>query len=1055
MPPILPTDCRHLVTMVIDDETVELARHDCRRKPENGFCCGLDERIPLWARQARDTYFQAKQREPRWVDRKYHPIWLFSLVTGAFEYTFIGPRRVKKYVAVSHLWKHHVFPEVHTGNIEAMTPDEREQFRSHLRAILDAFENTEDIHHVWLDQACVDQQDKESVRNATLIMSYVYEWAEFTVVCLMGMNPEDELDKWLQSTWTMQELFYSKTIAVHLATNPDSETRSLLARKANQEAQRWQQAQVTKTLGPWWSDKNDTDQDLKTRVLAELTESMHARTGGWPLDKLYAIRHNLTGLGQVPCTYDRDMEDVLSMLSEDLLISPLDALRYNWLYGLRHGPLFPLLRHQWSKIMYFDSGDGFVLHNSMLLSPWSTLLHMKDEVCSEWREGDEFVMFVAPYIDADDPYEKHDFDFASLLFDDEWAASRSCQFQALSDAFADAEKFLGQQLPPEYDYKCLHTMSLALNAVMKRWKQIEESYPRPEYVPSPDINEDFIPQFREYHRRHRLLDILALHIKGHPKIREALDWTTTIAVRVATGASEDIRHRCVLLDAPPITSDGLVRDIRRVRFADEELAAILLRFYSFSHKLGSQANVDVGGKETANVMNPKTYLGCNEGLVLPPELQAYKTCGYIALVLAMEHNAFPELKGGRIEAMTEDDWISFRKRAETICDEVILYYTGHLALSLRSSTPETTSRLDSRATEEFARLKECPNPFDEVQSRKGGWPLDRLYAQRHSILGLENLSVSYDREIEDVLLQLSEDKIVKTDQLLSYFMAFNMPHGPLHPAAGFEVFQTVDWSQGCAVNPEYLYSPWSKLRRLKCSSLSAWENGDAFVLLAGPFLAENETMRKDLNLLSLNFSWRTDKWDFNKGMLAWFSRIWFDNTMECTGREKYHYQALSGTKKQKLASALKAVLTRWQTIKSKYPAPSFISTEDSEEHHRKQVEHVHDIISLHLRTHPALQNIDWEQTVALKYYLGDIVLLHGLPTFEKNLWQITGGTKADVTVASAFNDFSRLCKGLQTQVNLAAENNGVEILPECDLTMSPLEEPKEDETFFEDVSRLF
>ncbi|KAJ3105664.1 hypothetical protein HDU96_008464 [Phlyctochytrium bullatum] len=290
--------------------------HSCGRNPRNGFCCGMDSKIATVAATARDEYFAGDAlNKPQFVDRRYQPIWLYCLETGEFEYTFVGPRLRKGYLALSHLWKHNIFPELRRGLIDTMTEADWTTFYSKVKSIcaeisaLSGLESSE-IGYIWLDEACVDQSDKEAIRSATYIMSYVYEWAKATVVCLPGLNPEEEMQQWLSSTWTMQELLYSRHILVHFsALGLGSSTGS--SERANADAKRFR--------------------GMHEKDVAGLVAEMHSRKGGWPLDKVYAIRHIFKGLNDLPVTYDRDIKDVLLLLDQNHPSDFVPLLYYFWL----------------------------------------------------------------------------------------------------------------------------------------------------------------------------------------------------------------------------------------------------------------------------------------------------------------------------------------------------------------------------------------------------------------------------------------------------------------------------------------------------------------------------------------------------------------------------------------------------------------------------------------------------------------------------------------------------------------------------------------------------
>ncbi|KAJ3112181.1 hypothetical protein HDU96_004849 [Phlyctochytrium bullatum] len=576
--------------------------HGCDRKPENGFCCGMDERIPVFSAAARAEYFDnPNPAEPKWVDKKYQPVFLFSLETGKLEYTFVGPRLQKRYIAISHLWRHKIFPELKDGDLDSLTPSDRSAFLIKARAIAASVDK--DLKYIWLDQMCVDQKNKETVRAATYVMSYVYEWAQRTVVCLPGAKPDEELKGWLSSTWTMQELLYSKNLSVHLGAGANAEVVKRLGARANEEAQRCQAMQGNPEA---------------------LIREMRSRLGGWPLDKLYAIRHTFEGLASVPCTYDRDLTDVLTVLIEDQLCKREQAVEYFFLFGLPHGPLYRFADR--FSIKSFHPEFGCVVKSDRVLSPWSDPHRRHVTPQTEWKEGDEFVLLVAPLLASEEGIRMK-FNFTGEGDHDVFSGRVETfehAFGELTSWFTGETGFgLGYRPEEKYDLKKMGAEK-ALKATLDRWDEILGAY---EYVgPEAGEGQEEVaeepteeqaaeePAEEEAAEEHtdeqaedeeqggegedaeeaddteinpyvsHVQNVISYHLRLHPTLQR-VDWNTTVAIKVSVEGNS----AAVLLTATPSINhfDVEAWEVTHAAVAEGELQKILSLVGRFTDKIES------------------------------------------------------------------------------------------------------------------------------------------------------------------------------------------------------------------------------------------------------------------------------------------------------------------------------------------------------------------------------------------------------------------------------------------------------------------------------------
>ncbi|KAJ3129887.1 hypothetical protein HK098_007641 [Nowakowskiella sp. JEL0407] len=132
--------------------------------------------------------------------------------------------------------------------------------------------------YVWCDVVSINQKNDFAIRDATYLMSYVYFWSDFTYIATA-------LESWAKSTWTVQEAVYSGKL-VYFDESVDEQVIE------------------------------DIRQELHAVDTAyEAVKVMSKRSGGWYLDKLYAIRHLFPGLARLPCRYDLSLCDIIHNLS--------------------------------------------------------------------------------------------------------------------------------------------------------------------------------------------------------------------------------------------------------------------------------------------------------------------------------------------------------------------------------------------------------------------------------------------------------------------------------------------------------------------------------------------------------------------------------------------------------------------------------------------------------------------------------------------------------------------------------------------------------------------
>ncbi|KAI9330266.1 hypothetical protein DFJ73DRAFT_781956 [Zopfochytrium polystomum] len=212
------------------------------------------------------------------------PVLVYVPATDSWDVHYLGEVGDRELLAISHIWSESgVRPPEDERDYAAQCAKMIDVVRAvdRSRPPSEAGETARPTRTrvYWCDYLCVDQLNPLAVRDATYMMSLVYYWAEDTVVTT-------DPTIWSQSTWTVQEAVYSRKLTfVH---EPDEDTRRTI------------------------------DEDIVTmRTSDEVTDAvniMSKRKGGWGLDRVYAIRHMVPHLSQMPCVYDREIEDLLLWL---------------------------------------------------------------------------------------------------------------------------------------------------------------------------------------------------------------------------------------------------------------------------------------------------------------------------------------------------------------------------------------------------------------------------------------------------------------------------------------------------------------------------------------------------------------------------------------------------------------------------------------------------------------------------------------------------------------------------------------------------------------------
>lgn len=155
-------------------------------------------------------------------------------------------------------------------------------------AIFKHITNNVDYDHmidvlIWCDVISIDQKSDFAIRDATYTMSYVYYHCDMTYTICTKIN---SINLWMNSVWTVQETIYSKRLfSISLIDN--TIVRIDIGNK---------QIEHIKSL------------DNARGAIKELSK----RCGGWPQDKLYALRHLIPKLRSMPCQYDRSFEEIVT-----------------------------------------------------------------------------------------------------------------------------------------------------------------------------------------------------------------------------------------------------------------------------------------------------------------------------------------------------------------------------------------------------------------------------------------------------------------------------------------------------------------------------------------------------------------------------------------------------------------------------------------------------------------------------------------------------------------------------------------------------------------------
>ncbi|KAJ3105667.1 hypothetical protein HDU96_008467 [Phlyctochytrium bullatum] len=987
------------------------SNHGCSRTPVNGFCCGMDERIPVFADAARNEYFTGPIRKDGRINNgyefEYNPVWLYSVATGKLEYTFVGRRLPKRYLALCHLWKHNNFPELHGGDLDAMTEADwgvfREKVRRILAAVAEELEITEPMEHVWLDQASVDQKDRESVRTAMYSRDHCFSCAECTVLCLPGVEPTTEVKECRSSLWAMQvckhlsvmflfisqyvhdplwqELLVSRKISVFLLNGQDSSGVNI------------EEIREESKLS-WKVVRQREDKPLQA-----LMGKMLQRQGGWPLDKIYAVRHLLHSyeIQHLPFMHDRTIDDMIWMLYEDKAIELDEALYLLWMFGLSQGLLFPLLNRRTVTDLHPTRGVG-ITSKKINMSPWSNQLLAGKTLISDWKEGDEFVLYVALNIEGKlDPESNNwqDKELQHLL--KEFSPSETTFLQTIFCCSAEKEAYhspwrrgFGDGPPAQYNYKRLGQgkkkgLQLAMKAIQERWAEIESGYVR-------SANED---QTKDDATRKTLRDVIVLHLKTHPDI-QSVDWGSTIAI--------SRKRQWWLLDATPNVALHNWK-VRGARLADSKITAWFCKFQELFTGIESNVSLtaDPGlripiadlGEDRGQEQNYEVvfYENLNEhvGIVplskLPPHSCSRKPrngfcCGMDSKIAGVASAARDEYFAG--DALNEPQYVDRRYQPVWLyCLETGDFeYTfvgprlrkGYLALShlwKHNIFPELRRGLIETMTE---------TDWTTFNSK-----VKSICAEIIALSGLESSEIDYIWLDEACVDQSDKEAIRSATYIMSYVYEWAKATVVCLPGAHPEE-EMQEWLSSTWTMQELVYSknivvhflvPGTGVDKELQRRLSQRANSDA-ERFRGMYEKDESGLVAEMQ--SRKGGWPLDKLYAIRHVFKGLKNIpvTYDRDIQdvlllliedCVGYdasasiyvrppEKYQADNVKGYKR-----AMQAVFTRWKDIESQYPP---LPTGFADWEWDEPVNRILDIIILVLKTHPDLQSVDWTGTVALQ-----------------------------------------------------------------------------------------
>lgn len=212
---------------------------------------------------------------------------VWSVYENEFTYVCVGRAMKKTLIAISHVWKDSLLFCENDINCADETCFKNNNYLKD--AFLEiAIQN--DLFtecYIWMDILSIDQRNDFEIRDATYSMSYIYFFA-FRVVILSRSDVNVTLGKWLNSVWTVQETVYANEIYVF------SSVKNLL-------------------FCPRQLFENEEFMILRQGFInpAIAIKILEKREGGWSQDKLYALRHVIPGLKDMPCLYDRTREEIV------------------------------------------------------------------------------------------------------------------------------------------------------------------------------------------------------------------------------------------------------------------------------------------------------------------------------------------------------------------------------------------------------------------------------------------------------------------------------------------------------------------------------------------------------------------------------------------------------------------------------------------------------------------------------------------------------------------------------------------------------------------------
>lgn len=224
---------------------------------------------------------KSDQERDKMIGDNCHVIIVWSYEKG-YHFITIG-RHCEPYIAVSHIWSDSGLIDDIAGfhDVEVIKLFKKMiNKRMYSRGLGEIITRKTKF---WLDIISIDQSDDFAVRDATYIMSYVYWWASETIILSTNDN---SIARWLSSVWTVQECVYSKCIVVFDIKK--ERVRVVL----NQHA-------------------IEIERIRAISHVSDAIKEVNKRVGGWPQDKIYAIRHLIPGMALMPCVYNLSPRQII------------------------------------------------------------------------------------------------------------------------------------------------------------------------------------------------------------------------------------------------------------------------------------------------------------------------------------------------------------------------------------------------------------------------------------------------------------------------------------------------------------------------------------------------------------------------------------------------------------------------------------------------------------------------------------------------------------------------------------------------------------------------